>query len=192
MKKVIIALMVLGVCGTSVFAGEWKKDGSFGLGYVMPMGDTADVVDGSVGFGFEYEGYKINDMFSVGAGFFYNNNKGKNDATVSGVTMDLSSYKFSTTMISPFVKASKEIDLAGKKANIYGTLGIGFYTSDATVPAGSTYASSTDMGFNLGGGIMYPLADKMNLGFELKYHTVSADELDWSYLVPTAKFTYSF
>ena len=26
MKKVIIALLVLGAFGTSVFAGEWKKD----------------------------------------------------------------------------------------------------------------------------------------------------------------------
>ncbi len=185
MKKVIIALMVLGVCGTSVFAGEWKKEGSVGLGYAMPMGTLGDMAKGGLGIGFAYEGYKINDMFTIGGSFFTTSGKGK---TYQG--FDLSGVTFTTWGLTPFVKTSKEVDLGGRKCNLYGEFGLGFYGSKAAV--GGITATSTDLGFNLGGGIMYPIADKMQLGFDLKYHYVATSGDAVTYLVPGAKFTYSF
>lgn len=190
MKKVMIALLLLSVCGSAVFAGEWKKDGSVAIGAAMPMGDIGDIVDGSMAWGFDYDGYKINDNVSIGAGLFYTNADGKDSADIAGFTnVDLSAYEFSTMGITPFVKYGKEVDLGGKKANLYGTFGLGFYTSDSNAPGSD---SSTDFGFNLGGGLMYPIADKMNLGLDLKYHSVSADDITVTYLVPSLKFTYSF
>lgn len=194
MKKVIIALLVLGAFGTSVFAGEWKKDASFNLGYAMPMSDIGDMTEGSMAWGLEYDGYKLNDNVSFGAALFSTKADGKDDAKFAGATMDLSAFEVSAMGFSPFVKYGKEIDLAGKKANLYGTFGLGFYATGIEGPG--TDESETDLGFNIGGGIAYPIADKMNLGFDLKYHTVSSkistEDTSYGYIVPSLKFTYSF
>lgn len=155
----------------------------------MPMSDAKDIVKGGLGFGLEYEGYKINDTFMVGAGFFSTSGKGKSDATFGGYTVDFSAVSFTTWGLTPYIKAGKEVELGGKKTNIYGLFGLGFYNSSSNV-VGAT--SSTNIGFNIGGGIMYPLADKMQLGFDLKYHTVSDSGTTWAYLAPAVRFTYSF
>lgn len=179
MKKAIIALLVLTVCGAAVFAGEMKKEASAVLGMAMPMGDTGDALKSGIGLGLEYEGYKINDMFSVGGGFFY----------TSGDIKANTSYSATIWGLTPFAKYSKEMDLAGKKATVYGLFGLGFYGTSSDAPLSD---SATDIGFNLGGGIMFPLQDKMSLGFDLKYHNIMTEGDSTTYLVPGVKFTYSF
>ncbi len=196
MKKIIIALLVLAACGTAVFAGEMKKEGSAGLGYAMPMGDWGDSVGGGIGFEFGYEGYKINDMLTVGANLFYTKGTAKD---VLG--FDYSDISYSTLGITPYVKAEKELDLGGKKTNLYGIFGLGIYNTSNTsgnvkygntVVATATSGSSSNIGINFGGGLMYPLNDKMKVGGEIKYHAIFASDTTVSYLVPAAKFTYSF
>lgn len=190
MKKVLIALLVLGAFGTSVFAGEWKKEGSVLLGYAMPSGDVGDLLDSGVSFGLDYDGYKINDMWSIGAGFFYTSNTKEN--TTLGMNYD---YTLASYGLSPYAKYSKDVDMGGKKVNVYGLAGLGMYgvsqelefTGANTIY--NTDASESEFGFNLGGGVMYPLNDKMQLGLDLRYHIVASD---LSYFIPAAKFTYSF
>lgn len=179
MKKVIIALLVLTACGTSVFAGEWKKDGSVLLGMGIPGGDVGTNVDSGLAFGLDYDGYKINDMWSIGGAFIYSGSPKK---TVSG-----GDYTLSTWGLTPYAKYSKEVDLGGKKCNLYGTAGVGYYRAE--IGTLSAEATDTKFGFNLGGGLAYPIADKMQLGLDLRYHMVASD---LSYFIPAVKFTYSF
>ncbi len=188
MKKVLIALLVLTACGTSVFAGgEWKKDGSVMLGMGMPGGDVGKTVDSGMAFGLDYDGYKINDNWSVAGAFIYTSSPKKSATLVD--------YTLSTWGLTPYAKYSKEVDLGGKKCNVYGAAGIGYYSvsfkeEGTGVLAGLTSdATDTKFGFNLGGGIMYPIADKMQLGLDLRYHMVASN---LSYFVPAVKFTYSF
>ena len=190
MKKVIIALLVLTACGTSVFAGEMQKEGSVLLGYAMPSGDVGDVVDGGVAFGLDYDGYKINDMWSVGGTFLYTSGSG--DTTILGSSYD---YDVKTWGLTPYAKYSKEVDLGGKKWNMYGLAGVGYYSASLKVDypapftAFSTDESDTKFGFNFGGGAMYPLNDKMQLGLDLRYHAIYSD---LSYFIPSVKFSYMF
>lgn len=179
MKRVIIALLVLAACGTSVFAGELKNDGSVLLGLSMPTGDTADLVKGGIALGAEYDGYKINDMLSIGGGLFY----------TKGDIKNYTQYSLSALGLTPFVKYSKEVDLAGKKYNAYGLFGMGWYNMTPDAPG---YDSSSYLGFNLGGGLMYPMADKMQLGLDLRYHYIASADTSTTYFVPAVKFTYSF
>ena len=181
MKNVIIALLVLAACGTTVFAGEFKNNGSVLLGYSMPTGKTADTVKGGVALGAEYDGYKINDMLSIGAGFYYTN----------GDIKAATKYSITTWGIAPFAKYSKEVDLAGKKMNAYGLVGLGVYNVSDDVPSPSDI-NYTKFGFNLGGGIMYPLADKMELGLDVRYHYVATPTDSTNYFIPSLKFSYSF
>lgn len=190
MKKVIIALLVLSACGTAVFAGEWKKEGSVLLGYAMPGGDVGDLLDSSISFGLDFDGYKINDNVTIGAGFFYTGNTKSND--LLGVAYD---YTVSAYGLSPYAKYSKEVDMSGKKMNVYGLAGLGMYGVSQKLEftgANAIFNSDTSeskFGFNIGGGAMYPLNDKMQLGLDLRYHIVASD---LSYFIPAAKFTYSF
>jgi len=186
MKKVIIALLVLTACGSAVFAGEMQKEGSVLLGYAMPGGDVGDTVDGGVAFGFDYDGYKINDMWSIGGTFLYTSGSG--DGTVLGVNYD---YDVKTWGLTPYAKYSKEVDLGGSKATVFGLAGLGLYgvTAEASVLGTTVEASDSEFGFNLGGGIMFPMGDKMKLGADVRYHMVASD---LSYFIPAGKFTYSF
>lgn len=186
MKKLVIAIVAIAALGSAVFAGEWKKDGSLLLGYGMPSGDIGDVIDGGIAFGADYDGYKVNDNVMIGGEFIYTGGSG------SVLTVD---YDFSVIGITPYVKYTKEVDLGGNKADIYGLFGMGMYfgSTDVTYPAGysalDSSASDSDFGFNFGGGIMFPLKDNMKLGADLRYHLMSSDV---SYFIPAAKFTYSF
>ncbi len=185
MKKVLIALLVISACGTSVFAaGEWKKDGSVMLGMGMPSGNVGTNVDSGIAFAFDYDGYKINDNWSIAASLIDTSSPKK---TTSGVD-----YTLSTWGLTPYAKYSKEMDMGGNKWNVYGAVGLGYYsvTSKAEIP-GLISASVTDtkFGFNLGGGAMYPLNDKMQLGLDLRYHMVASN---LSYFIPAVKFAYSF
>lgn len=187
MKKVIIALMVLGVCGTSVFAGEWKKEGSVMLGMGMPSGDVGGEIDSGLALGFEYDGYKINDAWSIGGAFIYTSSPKKTVASID--------WTVSTWGLTPYAKYSKEVDLGGKKWNMYGLAGVGYYSASVKVDypapftAFSTDESDTKFGFNFGGGAMYPLNDKMQLGLDLRYHAIYSD---LSYFIPSVKFSYMF
>ena len=83
------------------------------------------------------------------------------------------------------------MDLGGKKATVFGLAGLGLYgvTAKATILNTTAEASDSEFGFNFGGGIMFPMGDKMTLGADVRYHMVASD---LSYFIPSAKFTYSF
>lgn len=187
MKKVIIALLVLGAFGTSVFAGEWKKEGSVMLGMGVPSGDVGKEIDSGLALGFEYDGYKINDNWSIGGAFIYTSSPKKSVGIID--------YTISAWGLTPYAKYSKEVDMGGKKWNVYGLAGVGFYGAnvklDVAAPfsALSTDESDTKFGFNFGGGAMYPLNDKMQLGLDLRYHAIYSD---LSYFIPSVKFAYMF
>jgi len=181
MKKVLIALLVLSACGTSVFAGEMVKQGSVLLGYGMPGGDTGDIIDGGIAFGLDFDGYKVNENVMIGGEFIYTGGSG------SIATID---YDYSVWGITPYVKYQKEVELAGKKVTAYGLFGLGEYFGSMELSGGLTGTTDDNsFGFNLGGGVMYPLNDKMQLGLDLRYHSMGSDT---SYFIPAAKFTYSF
>ena len=187
MKKVIIALLVLGACGSVVFAGDMQKEGSVLLGYASPSGDVGDLVDGGVAFGFDYDGYKINDLWSIGGTFMYNSNTGKQ----TDILGDEYKYDISSWGLTPYAKISKEVELGGTKANVFGLAGLGLYgvTTEVSILGVSAEASDSQFGFNFGGGIMFPMGDKMKIGADVRYHIVASD---LSYFIPAAKFTYSF
>lgn len=187
MKKIIAAILVLGVCTPVFAAGEIQKTGGVMLGYGMPGSDLGDIVDGGIGFGLDFDGYKVNDMWSVGASFIY--------TTGSGEIASIADYDISTMGLTPYAKYSKEVDLGGKKFTAFGLAGVGFYSVNVeTTGTGifngiNTDESETEFGFNLGGGLMYPINDKMQVGADIRYHLVASN---LSYFIPAAKFTYSF
>lgn len=178
MKKLVIAMVVISAFGSSVFAGEMKKEGSASLGYGMPGSDWGDYVDGGIALGFGYEGYKINDMFSVGGEFMYVGGSG------SVGTVD---YTTSVWGLLPYGKYSKEVDMGGKKLDLYGLFGMGIY--GASVECDGVSASESEFGFNLGGGVMFPINDKMKIGGDLRYHLISSEA---TYFIPSVKFVMSF
>lgn len=183
MKKIIAAILVLGVCTPVFAAGEFQKDASVLLGYGMPGGDTGDVIDGGIAFGLDYDGYKINENVMIGGEFIYTGGSGD----LLGVDVD-----FTVWGLTPYVKYQKEVDLGGKKAMAYGLFGLGEYFGSTEISNAGALNGTTDdnsFGFNLGGGLMFPLQDKMQIGVDLRYHSMGSDT---SYFIPAAKFTYSF
>ncbi len=186
MKKLIAAILVLGVCTPVFAAGEIQKNGGVMLGYAMPGDDVGDIIDGGIGFGLDFDGYKINDMWSIGGTFMYTSGSG--ETTVLGSNID---YDVATWGLTPYAKYSKEVDLGGKKATAFGLAGVGLYGVSVEASAGGVTAdaSDTEFGFNLGGGLMFPLQDKMEIGLDVRYHIVASD---LTYFIPAVKFTYSF
>jgi opacity protein-like surface antigen len=183
MKKIIAAILVLGVCTPVFAAGELQKDVSVLLGYGMPGSDMGDLIDGGVAFGLDYDGYKVNENVMIGGEFVYTGGSG----STLGIDYDVTIWG-----LSPYVKYQKEVDLGGKKAMAYGLFGLGEYFSSVELTNAGPFNGTTDdnsFGFNLGGGVMFPLQDKMQIGVDVRYHKMASDT---SYFIPAAKFTYSF
>lgn len=183
MKKIIAAILVLGVCAPAFAAGEIQKDASVLLGYGMPGDDVGDAIDGGVAFGLDFDGYKVNENVIVGGEFIYTGGSG------SVAAID---YDFSVWGLTPYAKYQKEVDLGGRKAVAYGLFGLGMYFGSTELSNAGALNGTTDdnsVGFNLGGGLMFPLQDKMQIGVDLRYHKMGSDV---SYFIPAAKFTYSF
>ncbi len=192
MKKIMIALIVLSACRASAFAAEMKIEAGAGVGSAIAKGDWKDFAGGGIGFDLSYEGYKIDDMFTVGAGLFYTSAEAQ---SIPG--FDYSAISYSALGLTPYLKAEKQIGAQ----TVYGILGLGVYNARNTsgdIKSGGAVVSTVDSasayypGLNLGGGVMYPLNDNMKIGGELKYHLIFASGVNPRYLVPAVKFTYSF
>lgn len=183
MKKVMIAIVAIAALGSAAFAGEFKKDLNVMIGYASPGGDIgSDYMESAVAFAIGWDGYQINETFSVGAEYF--RNASSKEITMLGITDD---YELTAYGLLPYVKASKEMEIAGKTTDLYGLMGFGFYGVNAKWA--TIDADDSETGFHFGGGMMFPLKDNMKLGLDLRYHIV-AENLN--YFVPAAKFTYSF
>ena len=192
MKNILTALMVFAAFGTSASAAEMKTEAGAALGSAIANGDWADRAEGGIGFDLSYEGYKLDDTFTVGASLFYTRAAAQNTTR-----LDYSAISYSALGITPYLKAEKDLGAQ----TVYGIFGLGLYNMRNTsgdiksggvvtgkVSSGSAYYP----GVNLGGGVMYPLNDRMKIGGELKYHLVFASGVNPRYLVPAIKLTYSF
>ena len=192
MKKIITALVIFAACGTSAFAAEMKTEVSAGLGSAMAKGDWGDSAGGGIGVDLAYEGCKIDDIFTVGAGLFYTRAAAQD---IPG--FDYSAVSYSALGLTPYIKAEKKV--GGQ--TLYGVFGFGPYNirntagdikSGGSVTGSVVSASAYYIGANLGGGVMYQLNDKMKIGGELKYHFIFASGVNPKYLVPAVRFAYAF
>lgn len=179
MKKLFlllaIALTILLASGIS--AAELK--GKFGItgsgGLAIPFGDfsASDKLDAKLGYGFGITGeYYITDAISVGAGFFYDIHKIKDEPP----DMDL---KWKILNYGTFFKYS--FPTAGKVIP-YIKADLGFYQPKGTVSAGSSEASatfSTKIGIAGGGGIGYQVSPSVLLGAELMVHNAFTSSATW-------------
>lgn len=195
MKKVLVAVLLLaGVCSANVAAesGKWEVGG--GPGYSIPVGgDYASGYGGSFNLNV-YGAYKLQDPLSVGFEIGDDfSHKGKSDATVNGVTTNLSSLTTRVLQLTPFVKAAKEATMNGKKVNYYGIFGLGMYNVNlASDTAGVDNISKNYLGFNLGGGATMELAPQWSAGLDLRWHHVFASQSAVNNITPTLKVAYTF
>ncbi|MDD2772594.1 MAG: porin family protein [Elusimicrobiales bacterium] len=198
MKKVLVAVLLLaGVCSANVAAesGKWEVGG--GPGYSMPVGgDWSDAVGGSFNLN-AFGAYKIQDPLAVGLELGYDFSHKAKDTAI----YDMSDVKTKIFQVTPFVKASKDMTMSGKKVNYYGIFGAGLYsmsTSGSTTPllAGAQVvdetASAGYFGFNLGGGATMELAPQWSVGLDLRWHHIFSSNAATNNITPTLKVAYMF
>lgn len=106
---------------------------------------------------------RVDELFSYGLESFHA--AGYENRAAGGLDLRL-------TSLTPFVKVSSpEGDLA-----YYGTVGLGFYHwgHSSFNSGGTAYAAGSGWngGFNLGGGLLFPLRGSARAGLELRWHQV--------------------
>lgn len=99
---------------------------------------------------------------------------------------------------TPFLRAAYQ----GSGKTYYGILGAGIYHwTQPSFSAGGkefTSGSGSSFGVNMGGGVVYPFWDAVQLGFELRWHhifTMQGENFDVNLadnLVPSVFFIYGF
>ncbi len=151
---------------------------SFGInvGVNLPTGDFGDIA--SLGyFGGVTGTMMINDQFGIGGdinfhSFGVNNDYEEALAVLAGESVDVS---WSAIQVTPHAKFlfSKGGDFIP-----YARVGLGIYNTKfkiETATSGDSEESSSDFGYNLGIGGMKKLGDKMAMGVELLYHSISSE-----------------
>lgn len=99
---------------------------------------------------------------------------------------------------TPFLRAAYQ----GEEKTFYGILGAGIYhwTQPPFMAGGKEFASDSgsSFGVNMGGGVVYPFWDAVQLGLELRWHhifTMQGENFDVKLannLVPSVFFAYGF
>lgn len=180
MKKQLMLVAVLGMFAvTPAFAD--KGDMWFGLngGMSGPTGDFGDVTD--MGYHGTLTGtYFITPMFGLGADIGYHWWNAKDEFTPAGA--DANSNAIQATAQGTFM-----IPMQGK-ARPYLAGGLGIYRSKAEVtgatdPAENGEFSSSDFGYNLGGGINWMASPMYQIGIGAGYHSIQGDETTNFYTV---------
>lgn len=86
--------------------------------------------------------------------------------------------------ITPYIRVSHPLD----NMEVYGIFGMGYYNVDP-----DPGESDGDFGFNMGGGILFPVDRNIKVGFEIRWHHIF-DALGYAInnIVPTGRFCYFF
>lgn len=170
----------------------YRYYGIFGGGASIPFGGHW----GDTGVGFKYSpdftfagAKKVDNTLSYGLETSYSS--GHKNKTVKDIKVRIFSF-------TPFLRVAS---LSGEKT-YFGILGAGIYhwSRPSYSAAGESFGSDagSSLGINMGGGVVYPFWDALQMGFELRWHhifNVQGDQLDVELvnnIVPSAFFAYGF
>jgi outer membrane protein X len=174
-KKVAMMLVVATAFAVNVSAQE-KGDMAAGLGAAVGMGDELT----NFGIGAKFQ-YNITTPIRLEGSFTYFLPKDQ----LAGMSISMWDLSINGHYLFSLSESLSLYPLAG-----IGILGV---SADAEVDLGGygTYeasASTTNFGFNLGGGVDWKLSEKLVLNGQLKY-MISGD---WSRLIISAGVAYRF
>jgi hypothetical protein len=170
-KKVIVLAMLAALAATPALAE--KGDFWFGLnsGVSSPTGDAGDVMD--LGFqGTLVTNYMLTPAFGVGADIGYHWWGVKDDFIPAGGEANAN-----------FIQATAQgtyMFATGGKAMPYLKGGLGLYrgtneVTGATDPLDNFESTSSDFGFNVGGGMNWNVSPMYQMGVGALYHSVQTD-----------------
>ena len=174
MKKLLLTAALVAVLG---FAATAQEQGDIRVGGGLALGTKAAVDENGTkaGLGINLGGeYFVTDIISIAPSytFFFKSTIDQPDG-------------FGGNFESSIRYGSFNIDgrYYFSDGMFYGLAGLGIVSVKAEV-SGFGAGSESEVGLNLGGGVMYPLSDTMFLNGQLKYNT--ADLGDGSQLVINA------
>jgi opacity protein-like surface antigen len=165
---------------------------AFGGGAAFPFGGHWG--DADAGFkpasAFTFAGArKVDDTLSYGLEASYG--PGHKNRNVKGMKLRVFSF-------TPFLRAA----YGGEDKTFYGLVGAGVYhwTQPALSAGGSDFSSDSgsSLGFNMGGGVIYPFWSEVKLAVDLRWHhifSIQGDNLDMgsaNNLVPSLFLLYGF
>lgn len=189
-----LALLLLALSAPSFAAapqGSGKWEAGFHPGFAVPVGAGGDSWETSFSLKGSIETQcpvKKNALLGFELGY----NTGHDNKTFGGL-----SAKFLQMTPTYRINAQK---LSGSKLRPYGIAGLGFYhhsTSDVDTMVGAvrvTAKGSSDfhIGFNLGGGVMVPIDERFDAGFDMRYHHVFMRGPNFQWVAPMARLQYKF
>lgn len=158
------------------------------LGFVVPTGDYGDVSNS----GFRFQGaaeYYIRNDWTIGVSTAWAQTSASDDSKTAAEAAlppggDISSWKFRTMQFSGY--ARHLFATASPKISPYVSGGLGIYNTkgsasgtgatqseiDAATGSGS---GETNLGFNLGGGVLWGLTPTVGLNLGMTYHNAFSD-----------------
>ena len=165
-KKVIVLAMLAVLAATPALAGE--KWFGFNGGVSGPSGDFGDAAN--MGYHGTLTGtYMLTPAFGVGADLGYHWWGGSDDYFGSGADASFSG-------IQATAQGTYMIPLQGK-ARPYIGAGLGLYNFGVEVesPLGDSDDSSSDFGYNIGGGLNWLVSPMYMMGIGAGYHSIQTE-----------------
>lgn len=202
MKRLILSVVILyTAASTAVFASDKKLELSLLPGYVMPMGDTKDFMEGVFRTAVQ-GGYAVNENVTVGLEFGYDlpcpvkDSFARAALAAEGLTLDQNDSTINTYEAGAFVKYS----FGGSEIKPYAHLGMGFYHTKSDIdlsvveyPGVSITETDKgdDWGMSIGVGVRKDFNETVFGALDLRYHRLF-DEDDNSFFIPSLAIGYKF
>lgn len=165
MKKALsILLLSLGLLAYSESKAQMQL--GLDLGPSLPIGDFNDYADTGLGFKFIFK-YFFDDNLALMANLGYSNFDNE-DNDFFGRGRD----RFDFNILP--ININIEYYFEGDKVQPYLSGGLGIYSlsiGDDDIFDDNRY-SSTEVGLDLGGGLVFPIKDKIYLSGDLKFHLI--------------------
>jgi opacity protein-like surface antigen len=177
MKKILLTLLLSAGISVSAFCvkpGTASISGLFGFA-IPTFGDWSDAYETTILVGAAFD-YQFDRYFGGGVetGYAWDHDHETADVRVQ------------ILHITPYLKVHEQIN----QIELYGIFGIGYYNVDP-----DPGDSDGNFGFNMGGGLLFPVDRNMKVGFELRWHHIFdafGDGTDINNIVPTGRFCYFF
>jgi opacity protein-like surface antigen len=185
MKKFVVLPLLLLVFGaTAAFAQmeaagpTWMLEGN--IGYGLPMGDFKDGFDGAVAAGAS-GCYMFTGKYGLelGAEWVKFPTKASSDFTFQFIPV-MADFVANFPMSAPVVPYLK------------GGLGVYFETAEVKIGSVKVSESTNDFGFNLGGGVKFPLSETTVIDIGARFHNVMTEDESTQYFTVGAGIGFMF
>ncbi|MCX5801768.1 MAG: porin family protein [Candidatus Eisenbacteria bacterium] len=197
MKKFVVLPLILLFFGATAAFAQMETTSSawvlgLNVGYGLPMGDFGDAYDGGLTAGASV-GYMFTGKYGLEVGMEWSKFAANDDLVavleaLSGEDVE-ANFQFMPVMVDFVANFPMSSSVT---PYLKGGLGMYFETAEITIADDTESDSESDFGFNIGGGVKFPISATALIDFGARFHNVMTEDNSTQYFTIGAGVDFMF